>query len=264
MHNKNIVILAGNDLRHQIFIQHLKARFHIAEIYIEKSHYPSPEPRSIEKENAWNSFFQQRDLYEKEKLLKSKQLVPKNEPRITYLGESELNTPLTITKIANSSPGFIAVFGTSLLKEPFLKAFPNQLFNLHVGDPEYYRGSSCNYWPIYKGNLQHLSATIHKIDPGIDSGDILRKQSITISNDDSEQSLMFKPLALGTQLMIETIENWIKDSLKFIPQNRSGKLYRKVDFTPKVVLEFKQMVESGRLKTHIKEAMKKPAEVVGE
>ncbi len=245
--NQNIVILTGSDPRHQFFVHQLCASFSISQVYIEKCDYPSPSPQSEEESIAWNWFFKRRDQSEKELIINSSQLPTKNKPGTTYLKNGELNSLNTISKIEKSNPGFIAVFGTSILKEPFLQKFPNRLFNLHIGDPEFYRGSSCNFWPIHQGMLQHLSATIHRIDQGVDTGDILSRQAVTISAEDDEQILLLKPLKLGTMLMIETIQNWKVGALQSIPQNRNGKLYKKSDFTPKVILEVKQMVESGRL-----------------
>ena len=128
---------------------------------------------------------------------------------------------------------------------------PNQCFNLHIGDPEYYRGSSCNFWPIYQKKLNHLSATIHRIDQNIDTGEILSRQAVTLQKSDNEQTLLLKPLILGTKLMIKIIKQWQGGLLQSFPQNKTGKLYKKADFNPEVILKFKQMVESGELNTLI-------------
>jgi phosphoribosylglycinamide formyltransferase 1 len=245
--NNNILILTGNDPRHHYFIHQLSTRFSISEVFMEQCDYPSPMPQSDEESIAWNWFFKRRDQSENEMILKSSQLPRKNNPRTTHLENGELNSLDTIAKVEMSNPGFIAVFGTSILKDPFLKRFPNSLFNLHIGDPEFYRGSSCNFWPIHQKMLQHLSATIHRIDQGVDTGNIISRKAITINTEDDEQTLLLKPLKLGTRLMIETIQNWQNGALQSIHQNRIGKLFKKSDFTPKVILELKQMVESGKL-----------------
>lgn len=256
MNSTNIVLLTGEDIRHQYFIQHLNANFTISGIYIEKGNYPQPSPRSKEESEAWDWFFHNRDHYENQRLQESNELHAKNEPRVTYLNKGELNSISTISKIAQENPGFIAVFGTSLLKEPFLERFPKKTYNLHIGDPGFYRGSSCSFWPIYRKELHHLSATIHQINTGIDSGAILSKRFIDIEENDNEQTLLLKPIILGTQLMIQVIKDWHNESLQPVPQNKKGSLYKKSDFTPKVLLELKQMVESGELDRLI-QSMKK-------
>jgi methionyl-tRNA formyltransferase len=257
MKTPNIIIFTGKDYRHKYFIQHLNARFSISEIYIEESNFPRPTPLSETESIAWDWFFQRRDGYEQKLIDKSSLLIPKNKPREIFLGHDNFNDPQTIIKIQNANPDFIAVFGTSILREPFLKQFPNRLFNLHIGDPEFYRGSSSNFWPIYHQKLHLLSATIHRIDQNVDTGDILLKRAVKLSKKDNEQTLLLKPLILGTKLMISTIQKWQTNSLKSIPQNKCGKLYKKADFNPKAISEFKQMVESGRLNNLIQASIDK-------
>jgi len=70
MEPQNILILTGNDYRHQFFIHHLNASFSISGIYLEKSNYPSPNPQSEDESLAWDWFFQRRDHYEKKLILK--------------------------------------------------------------------------------------------------------------------------------------------------------------------------------------------------
>ena len=251
MKSKNIVILTGNDCRHQYFIHHLSAEFSISEIFIEAGNFPSPSSQSKEESIAREWFFQRRDDYEKKLVKKSAELKGKNEPRTTYLDHDEINSAQTVAKVKKANPGFLAVFGTSILKKPILNVLPNQCFNLHIGDPEYYRGSSCNFWPIYQKKLNHLSATIHRIDQNIDTGEILSRQAVTLQKSDNEQTLLLKPLILGTKLMIKIIKQWQGGLLQSFPQNKTGKLYKKADFNPEVILKFKQMVESGELNTLI-------------
>lgn len=249
--NPNIIILTGSDTRHQYFIHHLNSHFSISEIFIEKSDHPCPTPQSKEESIAWDWFFERRNRCEQKLIQESSQLPSKNNPATTYFASDELNSPHALAKIEKTAPGFIAVFGTGILRDPFLRKFPNRLFNLHIGDPEFYRGSSCNFWPIYQGQLEHLVATIHRIDQGVDTGDIISRQPVTLSEEDDEQTLLLKPLKLGTELMEETIQRWQSGTLQSIPQKKKGKLFKKSDFTPAAILRFKQLVESGKLKSYV-------------
>jgi methionyl-tRNA formyltransferase len=264
MESPSIIILTGNDDRHKFFIHHLNANFSISEVYIEEGKYPSPISMSKDESNAWDWFFRRREYYEKRLLSESSLCTAKNKPTTTYLNNNELNSEQTLINIKKANPGFIAVFGTSILKTPILKEFQNRLFNLHIGDPEFYRGSSCNFWPVYQGKLNYLSATIHRIDENIDTGDILERQAVSLSKDDNDQKLLLKPLQLGAKLMVNTIKNWQSGTLQSIPQNKTGKLYKKSDFNSKVLLNFKQMVESGKLDNNIQASLDKTLAGVNE
>ena len=138
-------------------------------------------------------------------------------------------------------------FGIGLLHETILSNFPDIIFNLHVGIPEYYRGSSCNFWPIYNSDLKNLGATVHLIEKGIDTGKIAGAKSIILEPKDNEQTLMLKTLQGGTQLMDETIDKWKKGRLSLKQQTRKGKLYKMKDLKPLAILKVKNMVESGEL-----------------
>lgn len=65
------------------------------------------------------------------------------------------------------------VFGSSILKEPWLSAFSKGIFNLHLGLSPYYRGSGTNFWALYDGKPELVGATLHVLTSGIDAGDIL-------------------------------------------------------------------------------------------
>ena len=127
-----ITILTGSDTRHQFFTQYLNYHFSISEIYIEKSHYPNPLPQSEKELIAWDWFFKRRERYEKKLLIESEKLTPKNKPQITHLEHEDLNTSSTIAKIEKNNPCFIAIFGTGILRKPFLKKFSDRLYNLHI------------------------------------------------------------------------------------------------------------------------------------
>jgi methionyl-tRNA formyltransferase len=257
MKSPNIIIFTGTDCRHKYFINQLNANFAIKEIFLEKGSFPLPAHQSEDESIAWDWFFQRRNHYEEKLLQDSSHLIAKNQPTITNLDHGELNSPSTLAKIRKASPGFIAVFGTSIIGESLLNEFPNYFFNLHIGDPEFYRGSSCNFWPVYQEKLHLLSATIHRIDQSIDTGEIVMRKAVTLNKDDNDQTLLLKPLILGTQLMVDTMQEWDNDSLNSAPPLRTGKLYKKADFNSKVLLNFKQMVESGRLKRSIQISMDK-------
>ena len=66
------------------------------------------------------------------------------------------------------------VFGASYIKAPLIDFLvEHKALNIHMGVSPYYRGSSCNFWAAYQGNLDLVGATIHLLSKGLDSGDML-------------------------------------------------------------------------------------------
>lgn len=246
-----IVLMTGDDLRHQYFFKQLNSKFRIAAVFIEKSDYPTPSPTTEEENDAWDWFFERRQVFEKNTITPKLKLKCKNQPDIHFIKKHNLNTTTTLSLLKKYSPGFIAVFGIGILKEVILSHYPDSIYNLHVGIPEFYRGSSCNFWPIYNRDLKNLGATIHRVEKGIDTGKIAAEKFIHLESSDSEQTLIWKTLQTGTQLMEATIEKWRSGILSLEEQKRGGKLYKMNDFDPAAILRVKKMVESGELKSQI-------------
>ena len=253
---KNIIVMTGKDLRHQYFIKQLNSKFRIAAVVIDTPVYPSPPHASKEEQLAWNWFFDRRQLFEKTTIAPKLSITSKNEPNFYYLKKGEINSPKTHSILKQYRPGFIAVFGVGIIDENILSLYPNSIFNLHVGLPKFYRGSSCNFWPIHNCDLKNLGATIHQVEKGIDTGKISAENHIHLEPGDNEQSLLWKTLETGTNLMEETIKKWQTGKLSLKKQKQKGQLYRMSDFKPSAILKVKKMVESGELRIQIESIQK--------
>lgn len=246
-YQSNIVIITSDQLRHRYFINHLNHHFPISAVFLERFRYPEPPAADAADTQAWNWFFSRRAQYEKKALGDSDNLSARNNPAIIRVAEGQFNSRPVLDLLKKHQPGLIAIYGTGILGPEILDHFPGKIFNLHVGLPAFYRGSSCNFWPIYNRELECLGASTHLVDAGIDAGQVFAQETIAMETSDDEQILMGKTLILGTRLMIDTLKKWRAGNLKPVAKNRQGKLYLMKDFTPKAVSRVKQMVESGEL-----------------
>jgi len=252
---KKLVVLIGDDLRHQYFLFQLNSKHSISAVFIEKSEYPQPIAKTENEKNAWSWFFERRKAFEHETIAPTLNIKTLNNPDVFHVEKNGLNSLKTLTRLKEISPDFIACFGTGILHERILSNFPDCIFNLHVGIPEYYRGSSCNFWPIYNSDLKNLGATVHVIEKGIDTGKIAGTKLITLEPEDNEQTLTWKTIHVGTQLMVETIEKCKLGMLCLKKQKQVGTLYKMNEFNPAAILRIKKMVESGELKLQIEKVI---------
>ncbi len=248
---RNILILTGDQIRHQWFCHQLSKNFPVQAVFAESFQYPEPKPQSEQERVSWDWFFSRRQKYENKHFRIAPGTLPENRPEIIPVSQGKLNFPKTLAQIKSFAPDIILVYGTSILGTDLLEQFPRSILNLHVGLPRYYRGSSCNVWPIYNSELNYLGACVHYVDAGIDTGEILAQASIDISLDDDEQDIAGKTLLLGVELMVSVVKNWQDEIVGPVQENIKGKLYLMKDFTPAVTLKIKQSVESGALKKMI-------------
>ncbi|MFQ5450552.1 MAG: formyl transferase [Nitrospinaceae bacterium] len=253
MKNKKLIVMTGTDLRHAYFLNHLKSQFTVLAVFEESVLYPEPSFANEEERRAWDWFFSRRRDYENRVLGSSRDLPLVNQPEVIPMAPGTLNSPGTLARIKNFQPDGLAIFGTSLLEPEVLRCLAGRIFNLHVGLSGYCRGSFCNFWPVHNLELESLGATVHRVEPGIDTGDIAAQESIGLDSEDDEQTLAGKTLILGTRLMIATLHNWQQGTLITRPQQKTGRLYLKRDLTAGAILRVKRMVESGELRNRIAE-----------
>ncbi len=255
-----IALITGPGLNHRYFVNRLNREFPIECVFIEEVTYPNFNSSSPKHREAWEWFFRRRKEYEQKTFTPSESWTRKNQPRVIPVPTGQLNSRDTLLTLQTQQPELIILFGSSLIGGEIMDQFPNRILNLHIGLSGQYRGSSCNFWPIYDGRLDCLGATVLKINAGIDTGEILAQGTIAIEGSDTEQSLMGKSLILGLDLTIQVVRRWFKGAKAVLPVERDGKLFLKKDFTPDAVSKVKDMVESGHLasliKTHLETGKK--------
>ena len=252
MATQNLLAITGNRLSHKYFVNQLVSHFKLSAVFIEKVHYPDPLFNSDKERKTWEEFFLNRQKIEESLLRFSDNNHAQNNPEIFSIEKGCLNSNKTLQLIQKFNPTKIIIFGTNLLGSKYLNLYPDCILNLHVGLSQYYRGSSCNFWPIHDLKPQLLGATVHFISKIIDGGNFVIQKTIDLDKNDCEFVLMTKPIILGTKLMIEAIKLTNTDlAIKGTPQGK-GKLYQIKDFTPKAIMKVKDLVNSGKLKQKLK------------
>ena len=251
MGNQNLLTLTGNQLSHKYFVNQLGSHFRLSAVFIENVQYPDPPFNSDKERELWNEFFLNRQETEESLLRFSKNNHTQNNPKTFNIETGHLNHNKTLQLIHKFNPTIIVTFGTSLLGSKYFDLYSGRIINLHLGLSQFYRGSSCNFWPIFDLSPHLLGATVHFINERIDGGNIVTQNTIDLDKNDSEYVLMTKTIILGTKLMIEAIKRTNTDlAMNRNPQN-NGKLYQIKDFNPKAVMKVKNLVDSGKLKRKI-------------
>lgn len=104
------------------------------------------------------------------------------------------------------------------------KFYDARLYNIHFSLLPKYRGMYTSALPILHGECE-TGVTLHKIDAGIDTGEIIAQQRIQIDNKDTARDLYFKYIYYGTQLVLDYVEMLINGNEKSVPQKESEASY---------------------------------------
>lgn len=104
---------------------------------------------------------------------------------------SQLHQPETLEVIKELRPdiGVSVLFGYILQLE-FLALFPDGIINLHPAYLPYNRGAYPNVWSIV--DETPAGVTLHYIDAGVDTGDLIAQQEVLIEPVDTGETLYHK------------------------------------------------------------------------
>jgi methionyl-tRNA formyltransferase len=144
-----------------------------------------------------------------------------------------LNSEEFVSFIGEIGPDIIAVLGSSVIKPKIISIPSVAMINLHSGLSPYYRGVWSYGWPIVNDEPEYIGATVHHVNAGIDTGDIIYQTRPRLDESDDLNTIFLKVIAEGIELVCDTVEQiqragWIRSYRQ--PRN-GGRLYRTRDFT---------------------------------
>lgn len=98
------------------------------------------------------------------------------------------------------------------------------IYNIHFSLLPKYKGMFTSAWPILN-NESESGVTLHKINHGIDTGEILAQESFSLSQTETANSLYLKYIKHGTKLVIGNIEKILNSNVKLVKQSAVGSSY---------------------------------------
>lgn len=128
-------------------------------------------------------------------------------------------------KLNSIEYGFVFLF--PIIKKEVLSSISGSMINFHLGYLPFNRGASPSNWVIRNGEKE-TGYSIHLVDKGIDSGEILDQQKITLTGLETTKILNSHLMNLGTRAFIKLIlKLQLGDRLKTKPNNLTEGSYQK-------------------------------------
>jgi methionyl-tRNA formyltransferase len=99
-------------------------------------------------------------------------------------------------------------------------------YNLHPALLPRYAGLNSVSWAILHGEKEH-GVTIHKMEPGIDTGAIVYQEPFPVRDEDTAFALSFKCTQIGVSLVLRLLDtvSATPDAVPLIPQDLSRREY---------------------------------------
>ena len=109
-------------------------------------------------------------------------------PREQVFEAGDLREPTSIAALRALQPDIgLSVFFGYILRPEVLSLFPQGCLNLHPAYLPYNRGEYPNVWSIVERTP--AGATLHYMDKGVDTGDIVSRREVAVLPTDSGQTL---------------------------------------------------------------------------
>lgn len=232
-----LAILCSDDAHHGYLIDSLAERFTIAAIIVEPA---CCQRRRIRVEGRRRDWFWmiyhsvRRDLLGLNRY-RSRYFGghgPRPVEGAAWLGVDWANDPAVAALLTQISPDVTIVMGTSILKKPVLDA-AGATINIHGGFLPYYRGNHCIFFALYEEAFDRIGSTIHFIDSGIDTGDLIEVVAPPLFADDNAEKLYCRAEKMAIGRLVELLDALQRGTpLRRVPQTEKGRMFRTRDRGP--------------------------------
>ena len=252
-----IGILTSNDTRHRYFVNRVASALPVVAVGLEDTGYSPADLRNTDltRDEARAVIHHFSERTRNETLFGEEAFVPEGVLSFT-IKPGTLNERSTIECLEKAGVDFVIVYGTNLVRDPLLSAWSGRMVNMHLGLSPYYRGTATNFYPLLNEEPEYVGATIHWIDPGIDTGPILRHCRPAITADDMPHTIGCKAIREGIESMISVVGALGTGSVPAFPQWKpaNAKLYLRKDYHPRQVVELYRKLEAGLIPRFVQEA----------
>lgn len=136
---------------------------------------------------------------------------------------SNINDDKVISSINDISPSVIVLSGTRILSSEFLSKINCPIINIHAGITPSYRGVHGGYWSLINQQPELFGTTIHFVDEGVDTGNVLEHAFLTPSNEDVFSTYPLLQMSAALKVLPTLLERILnKEENCFVPKLSSA------------------------------------------
>lgn len=167
------------------------------------------------------------------------------------VSHGEINSELTLQVLNDIAPDYIILFGTSIITNELLKAFPNRFINLHLGLSPWYKGSATNLFPLIDGKPELVGATLHLATAEVDAGGILHQLRPELQKHDGLHDIGNKVILQAGNILPGVLKEYELGRIKPLRQGNPGKICRIKDLTTEKLKIAYRNIEEGLLDSYL-------------
>lgn len=113
------------------------------------------------------------------------------------------------TWLSSFQPDIILINGTRILKKSLLDRFSMPVINIHAGITPMYRGVHGGYWALVNNDQANFGSTIHLVDPGVDTGQILKHVHTRPDSKDNFYTYPYLQFATSIKELYNVVDEYL-------------------------------------------------------
>lgn len=149
----------------------------------------------------------------------------KNIPADKIVHVKSINDQSVKVMLQETRPDVVIVNGTRIISKEILNSVKCPFINTHTGITPMYRGVHGGYWALVKKDKMNCGVTVHLVDAGIDTGNVLFQKQIEVTKNDNFITYPYLQTAAAIPLLQTAIQGALQDNLHSIVRNGISKLW---------------------------------------
>lgn len=238
MNKRRIVILAGKGVSTNILFHSLKSDYNIEAVILENP-VPTKEflKKRIKKLGGWKvagqilfkisiaKFLNITSVKRKKEILKHYGLNNSPIPSEKVIRLISVNDSKCISLLKKINPEIVIVNGTRIISKNVLESIPVKFVNIHAGITPKYRNVHGAYWALVNNDFANCGVTVHEVDSGIDTGDIIYQKTIEVMRGDNFSTYPLLQLAEGIIYLKKALADIFSNNVTFKKNNLESKIW---------------------------------------
>jgi methionyl-tRNA formyltransferase len=127
-------------------------------------------------------------------------------PESKILKVESINSQNVIEILQTSHHDYIVLSGTRILSKGVINSVKSQILNIHAGITPNYRGVHGAYWAYVNRESNLAGVTLHRVDYGVDTGNIIDQELIMITKNDNLVTYPYLQLFVGIHMLLKFIQ----------------------------------------------------------
>ncbi|WP_128546196.1 non-ribosomal peptide synthetase [Larkinella soli] len=135
-----------------------------------------------------------------------------------------------------------SIVNGQLLPEAVLNLPRRLAVNYHDSLLPAYAGVHATFWAILNGESRH-GVTWHRMDAGIDTGEVLMQQAVAVAPDETSLSLNLKCFQAGQESFARLLDALLSETVSARPQNPTGRSFYSRRRRPSTFIDWQRTAE---------------------